>query len=293
MTGPKKNTACHCLYLKDLYRLSLAPGKRPEKWRKGVAKEIGAVFRTVRCNGWHRFRRVADAGSKGFTLVEMLLALTLFALVVSMLYTGFNTVMTPVNTFKSGRDGHEAGLNAMRRIKWDLLSVCLTRNAVYIPANRRPAQDVDRFRFVCRPQTIGQSQHPFSRLRFASFEHLEFNRERDGAIGIIIYQVQPGSNDTWVLQRRDLASVLHRSQDEETDAEPGPVLCDRVKAFELKFMDHQGNVHNEWDSESPDFKFETPAAVTIRLETGDSQTSYVFETTVRLPVARKHSGTEK
>ncbi len=230
-----------------------------------------------------------DGGSGGFTLVEMLLALTIFALVISILYAGFNTVMNPVNSVRSARDSHEAGRNAMMRIKWDLLSLCLTRNAVYIPSDRLASRDSDRFRFVCRTQPIGQSRNSFSHLRFASFEHLGFNRESDGAIGIIIYQVRPGQDNTLVLQRRDLASALYSPLDEETDSGTGPVLCERVKAFELKFMDREGNFHGEWDSDSSDFKFETPAAVIIRLETSDSNQSYVFETTVRLPVVRKNN----
>ncbi|PIE60956.1 MAG: hypothetical protein CSA29_05795 [Desulfobacterales bacterium] len=282
MIRSKKNTAPRTVSLMHSFhtRLTrLAPGK---VWETRLKRTDNG--KEDRCRITKSVNR-----SGGFTLIEMLLALSIFALVISTLYTGFNTVMSPVNSFRFGRVNHEAARNAMSQIKRDLLSVCLTRQAAYLSSDRQPSQEADRFRFLCETQSVGQSQNSFSRLRFASFEHLTFNREYADAIGIITYEVRPGAGGTLVLQRRDLASVLSPSLDNDTASQTHPILCDRVKAFELKFMDREGNFHEEWDSDSSDYNYESPVAVSIKLETGDANQSYLFETTVRLPVERKNN----
>jgi general secretion pathway protein J len=80
---------------------------------------------------------------EGFTLVEILMALTIFAIAMTTLFTAFNTVISGVEPLKSGMDDFKSARIAMDRIQTDLMSLCLTLDPAYLPppdADRRSIQ---------------------------------------------------------------------------------------------------------------------------------------------------------
>jgi general secretion pathway protein J len=172
--------------------------------------------------------------------------------------------------------------NAMDRIKMDLKSLCLTHDSVYSRPDMEGNEDPDRFRFIS--EMVSLDTQSFSQLRFASFEHLGFNR-KTSRVGIITYYTQPSEEGFLVLKRSDVAAVFY-DDTREDNAGNDPVLCERVTSFELSFMDQDGNPHENWDSDSSDFDFATPYSIQIKLEIGDGQRSNVFETTMVLPTQR-------
>jgi len=220
----------------------------------------------------------------GFTLVEVLLAMAIFAVAITTIFAAFNTVISSINPMNTRIDDYEMAQTAMDRIQKDLLSLCLTHNPVYSPPNMEDTDKKDRFRFVS--QTISFEPYVFSHLRFASFEHLSFKTESKGAIGIITYYVELLDTGDLVLKRSDVNSVFF-DEKTETNTAFDPVLCTRITAFKFNFIDEQGKEYELWDSDAPDFGYATPFAIKISLSIGDDEKSQFFSTTLVLPTFRE------
>jgi general secretion pathway protein J len=220
----------------------------------------------------------------GFTLVEVLVAVTIFGIVVSMLFASFNMVISNVNPINLGLDEYEMAQNAMDRIKRDLNSLCLTHAAVYSRPDVEENDDSDRFRFISKINSL--DTRSFAQLRFASFEHLGFNPDKISRIGIITYYAQASEEGSISLKRSDVGAVFYDETNEINDGND-PVLCERITLFELLFTDQDGTRHENWDSDASDFYFATPYSIQIKLGIGDGQRSNIFVTTLVLPTQRE------
>jgi general secretion pathway protein J len=221
---------------------------------------------------------------EGFTLVEVLVAVTIFAIAISTLFGSFNIVISNVDPIKAGLDNYEMGQNTMDRIQKDLMSLCLTRDPIYTQPGLEGFDDPDRFRFVSKK--IFLAGNSFSQLRFASFEHLAFDKDQKNRIGIIKYYVESSEDGTIVLKRSDIGSVFY-NEAIEYNTKNDPVLCEKIKSFELVFIDQEGNTYENWDSDSSNFDFSTPYSITIKLEIGDQKKTDFFTTTIILPILRE------
>lgn len=223
----------------------------------------------------------------GFTLVEILLALTIFAIAMTTLFTAFNTVISGVEPLKSGMNDFKSARIAMDRIKTDLMSLCLTLDPAYLlPPEADPDAPPDQFRFVSETGFLNGSQ--FSQLRFAAFEHLAFSPRDVNRIGIIRYYVDVRDDSAFVLKRHDIGAA-YADDDKTGIRSTDPVLCDRILAFDVTFTDQNGDPKDTWNSDGSDFGYGTPLAATIQLEVGDEQKSARFETSIFLPVFREIS----
>jgi len=225
------------------------------------------------------------SNNRGFTLVEVLIAVTIFGIVVSTLYSSFNIIISNINPMNTSLDDYGMAQNTMDRITKDLASLYLTSNAIYSPPDMETDDNaIDRFRFVS--QAISINANSFSQLRFASLEHISFNRNQKPGIGIIKYYTEKSENGAIVLKRSDIGLIFYDGNQED-DSYNEPVLCERVLAFKLEFTDHEGKNYEEWDSDSSDFNFASPYSINIKLEIGDDNKTNVFETTIVLPVQRE------
>jgi general secretion pathway protein J len=221
---------------------------------------------------------------KGFTLVEVLVAVTIFGIAISTLFGSFNIVISNIDPIKAGLDNYEMGQNTMDRIQKDLMSLCLTRDPIYTQPGFEEFDDPDRFRFVSKK--IFLDGNSFSQLRFASFEHLAFDKDQKSRIGIITYYVESSEDGTIVLKRSDIGSVFY-NETVEYNTKNDPLLCEKIKTFELMFIDQEGNTYENWDSDSSNFDFSTPYSIKIKLEIGDPKKSDFFATTIVLPILRE------
>lgn len=219
----------------------------------------------------------------GFTLIEILVSLTIFAIIILTLFTTFNTATSGVETMKTSVNDYQKAQIAINRIKKDLSSLCLTLDPTYLPPDITDKNIPDRFRIVSETSLLGDSE--VTTLRFASFGHLVFSQEDTNKIGIIKYYVD-AQDDYLVLKRSD-TGLFFFNENQENDPVKDPVLCDRILTFKVEFIGQEGDIKNTWNSDASDFGYGTPIAAKIRLEVGDTLQADCFETTILLPVVRE------
>jgi general secretion pathway protein J len=228
------------------------------------------------------------ARQAGFTLVEVLVAVTIFGMVITTLLVTFNAVITRVDPVTAAMDQRQAAVTAMDRITADLGALHLATGPAYrLPDMEKEETGPDPFRFVS--DTLFVQGERFSRLRFASFEHLDLTGTRPGRIGVIQYYVTEADEGGRELRRSDTGLRFHDPVAPDfSAADPrDPVLCERVLEFETLFMDWAGETRDTWHSDAPESGFSTPRGVIIRLRAGDEHRSEHLETTLVLPLFRK------
>lgn len=231
-------------------------------------------------------RRLNDAYSRrGFTLIEILIAIAIFAVVVTTIFSSFRAVLSRNEAIRQGEDAYEMARSCMNRIVMDLTSLYIEGPPMY----RKPEfnDPPHPYRFVAEQSFTG-SRH-FTRLRFASTAHLPMGGQTGGGLAEIVYYVprQSYSQTETVLKRADRPYPYDLDPDfQENDADP--VLCEDVTEFSLTFYDEEGNTHEEWNSESDRFRYATPRMVAVKLRIErEGAYGHDFFSRIPLPVSRE------
>ena len=218
----------------------------------------------------------------GFTLFEILIAIFIFAIVMTTVLGAYDAIFSKVETIEKYSTNYQMAENCLHRMLFDLQSIYVTDKIEYKPPDMSDPGDPHRF--------VGDSSasggNTFSKLRFTALAHLPFGNRPAVGIAEIIYYVQPADDDTFVLRRSDKLSPYPAFEEKSTD----PILCRRVRSFVIRFYDEEGEVSDRWNSDQDEFKYSTPRSVGIELEFGNAPNPYVFETQVMLPVYRTKTG---
>jgi len=127
----------------------------------------------------------------------------------------------------------------------------------------------------------------FSRFRFASSAHMSLTSDTRSGIAAIVYYVTRTRDDRYALKRADNLPPYPKFPQGFEEKAADPVLCDNVKSVQFIYYDEEGREHDNWDSDSREFKYATPAAIKITIEIGDESHSAFFGTTVTFPVFRE------
>ena len=222
------------------------------------------------------------AGCRGFTLLEVLLAMAMLALVVSMVAIALSGSLKVIGaTEDQGEIYHRARI-AMQRISDDLASAVLTEGVEFVGTEQ---------------EVSGESTGDV--LRFASMAHVVFSpRNQLPGMGIVGYEVVPDR------ERAGMLALLRSDRlfrpGEEFDRQPAAgerfLLCDRLRSVRFTYLDQQGEEHDQWDTRQdagdPDRERRLPVAVTCRLEfwlDRNQETSLSFSTTVLVPAGLIHA----
>ena len=225
---------------------------------------------------------VCRENNAAFTLLEILIAMFIFAIVLSTIYTSYTGAFRIVDDTESQTDIYEMARIALERMHEDLESVYIPEN----PKSSAPEEPASSlFEFIGEDKEIeGRSADP---LRFTSTAHLVFSEE-DEASGTaeIAYYVEEGDEgEGFVLYRSD-TSTFEEKPEEQTG---GLVLCDSLVSVSFAYYDDEGEVSDDWDSTSDQLKNQIPRMVSILLEfqnKSDPETPFKFLTTVALPVGQ-------
>jgi len=216
----------------------------------------------------------------GFTLLEILIALFIFAIVLSTIYSSYVGTSRIVNETE-----YQADIYSMARITLDRMHEDL--ESVYVSQNPEPAEsDEDN---ITGSDFVGDDTEIDGRdadsLRFLSRAHIIFS-EKDQPSGTARIEY-------YVKQIEEESSfVLHRSDTPELDDPPsqgtgGLVLCEKLLSIDFTYYDEEGEEYDNWDSTAEAFEGKIPSMVSILLEFEnklDAETPYKFLTTVTIPM---------
>jgi len=212
----------------------------------------------------------------GFTLLEVLLAITVLGVVMAMLSLSLSSTLKVVEATEQQEEVFFLAQTAMRRITEDLAAAVSTGNVPFTGQN-------STFR-----------DRRADSLVFTSQAHLVLNPEQQRpGVAIIRYQLKADlederrwkllRSDTLVLPGVDFAGGLSASE----AAEPAFLLADSVRALQFRYFDRNGQEFDSWQEEERSEKEkkpgQLPAAVECTLEfwiDPDKEISQSFSTRV-------------
>jgi len=219
----------------------------------------------------------------GFTLIEILIAISIFAVVLTTIYTSYTGTFRVVNETESQAEIYQMARIALERMLEDLESAYIPKN----PETENPEENHRR-----RPsQFVGEDGEIKGRcadtLRFTSRAHINLSgQEQDpGTVEIGYYVMENEEGDDFVLYRSDRPMFEEAFPLEEAG---GLVLCERLMSVDFTYHEEGGEVCDSWDSASDAFKDRLPEMVSISLEfvnSSNPEVSFRFTTSVALPMS--------
>ena len=233
----------------------------------------------------------------GFTLLEILIAIFIFAVVLSIIYSAFLGTSRVINETEE-----EAEIYSMARITLDRMLDDL--ESLYVPQNPAEPTEPDSDK-VTGADFVGEDKEldgrPADSLRFMSRAHIVFSEEdRPSGTAAIEYYVKESDDEE---EGEEPHFVLFRSDTPELEEVPGKgtgglVLCEKLVSIDFTYYDAEGDEHDSWDTTAEAFEGRIPSMVSISLElenTRDPEAPYKFFTTVAIPMggeAKKAEGNE-
>jgi type II secretion system protein J len=220
------------------------------------------------------FRQSAKAA--GFTLLEILIALAILALVLSSLFSAYSETITTTELVETSREVDQAARLTLAQMADDLKSLYL-QEVKGDPVN-------SPYRFLGKSeQSEGESLELMS---FASTGHLGFESTGPSmSINRITYVLSKSEAGEryFKLLRRERPFADFEGGGEATEVE----LADNVEELVVSYEGDGGTTVTAWDSVSPEQGGRPPRLVQIRLKVaaGSPGESRTF-TAVVAPMAR-------
>ena len=226
-------------------------------------------------------RSAGRDAAQGFTLLEIMVAIFIFAVVITTVFGSFRTVFSSADAVGGDVAVYETARTCLGRMATDLAALQVTLYPRYsVPEFNEPE---DPYRFVGDATDVAGAS--FGRLRFASLAHLPLNRDPRSGVCRVVYYVHPKDDDTLVLRRADHLYPFPEFEESVDD----PVLCDNLLALEFGYWAADGEINTSWDSESTDNGHATPRAVEVRLTVGTPARPQIFTTRIPLYAFRESS----
>lgn len=219
------------------------------------------------------------ATDKGFTLLEVLLAVTVLGVVVAMLSLSLGGTLRVVAATEQQEAAHHQAHTALRRLTADLASAVQAGEIAFTGQAGVDGAEGDA--------EAGEL------LRFVSLAHLVFNpAPQRSNEAMIAYRVVPDADDRRRLKLLRADTVVLPGIDAEAaqDDEIPFLLADNLRAVRLAYLDREGREYDGWGSEQEAADQAEPrplpAAVRCTLEfwlDADSETFQAFTTAVLVP----------
>ena len=222
------------------------------------------------------------ASDRGFTLLEVLLAMTVLAVVVAMLTLSLSGSMRVFDGAEQDEEIYSMAQTALQRISEDLASAFASKDSLFVG------------------ESVMEDGHRADTVQFCSLAHVVFNPEKQKpGLGLISYRLEeePGGGGTFRLVRSDQLLLPVEEKEEDSELSPAFILADDLRSFQLTYFDRTGQEFDNWpqeveqqpaeEAQNPTAVPQLPAAVHCILEFWDDReegTTQIFSTRVLLPV---------
>lgn len=220
--------------------------------------------------------------SRGFTLLEVLLAMSVIGAVLTMLTLSLSGSLRMVDGVEEEAETYSMAQVAMQRISADIAAAFADKQALFTGSSQL------------------ENGYRSDTLQFGSMAHLVFNpqKQRPGP-ALIAYRLEQDVEDhrQYRLLRVDEPLLPEIEEEEQTasenDAQPeGFVLAENLRSLQFTYFDRQGQEFDSWqaevDEDNPNKQSGLPAAVHCVLEfwvDPERDTTLIFSTRIVLPVA--------
>jgi len=218
----------------------------------------------------------------GFTLLEILIAISIFVVVLTTIYTSYTGTFRVIDETESQAETYRMAGIAMERMLEDLESIYISKRE----ENPETGEETPySFQFVGEDREI--KGRCADTLRFISRAHINLSgKKQDAGMTEIGYYVKENDEgDNFVLYRSDRPVFEEVFPLEEEIG--GLVLCERLVLVNFTYYEENGEVRESWDSTSDALKDKIPKMVSIILEFENSSNPEVpfrFMTSVALPI---------
>ncbi|MCP4366815.1 MAG: prepilin-type N-terminal cleavage/methylation domain-containing protein [Deltaproteobacteria bacterium] len=214
----------------------------------------------------------------GFTLIEVIIAILIFAIIITTLFSSFDAFLISSETVKDEITHDEKIRNIFKRISMDL-------EAIYVlqPPRYQPPQfdsDPDPYRFIGEETTMGQDS--VSSMIFTSLAHVTLGADQRTGVARIAYYLKENKTDTYDLYRSDALFPFP----EEIESCYDPILCKDISAFKIIYKNGDNDPYEIWDSDAKEFQYGFPASVDIKIFFGSDENSRIFEFSIDLATGR-------
>ncbi len=210
--------------------------------------------------------------NKGFTLMEIFMAILIFSIVVFTLFSTWSAFMKSGQQVIQEVKGNEGHHNAISRITMDLEQLFV----IHPPRYEKPRFDSDPDPYRFEGREVNNSAGTFPYISFASFAHLQTGFESRPGVARIAYYVKADKNNLLNLYRAD--NLAPFPEDETSCADP--VLLQNISKFEVRYLDQNGDEHRYWDSDSKEFNHMFPSKVNLRILFKENEQTRVVGTTI-------------
>ncbi len=223
-------------------------------------------------------------GQSGFTLIEVLIAVTILAVISFLVFQAMGTSTASKERFEKKDQSFRAAALALGILSRDLASAVLFSNPEFLGVSS--SGDI-RTKSVF----IGTDNGEQDRIVFESLAHVRYLKDvKESDQAEFSFFVEPSEiegPDGEMISAYALKKREQSPPDDNTD-EGGTVmtLLEGIKAFNLRYYDlKKAEYVEQWDSTSIDFQNRMPRAVEITLviqDPVDEDVEIPFKTTVML-----------
>jgi general secretion pathway protein J len=221
------------------------------------------------------------AGARGFTLMEVLIAIFILVTVLSTIYASYTGTLRIVEETQSQAEVYQVARIALERITEDLESVYVspaTRAVLTGPLGLEDEETLTGFEGEMN-EIAGQRADS---MRFFSRAHLVFG-ERDlpcGTAEIGYYVEEDEAGESLMLYRTDRLKV----EEAPEEGTGGLLLCEGLASVGFTYIDAEGEEYEDWEGSEKG----VPRVVSVSLafvNPSDVENPLRFVTSVALPLS--------
>lgn len=205
----------------------------------------------------------------GFTLLELLIAISIFGMVIGIAYSSYNASFSIINTTEKSAKTYAKARTAMERIMGDLESLYIGNDLLF------------------QGSSENISGHRADTLLFTSTSFIQLHPEEMPSGHLLIHYTVEEDPD-------GVSLLLYRSQyspqaDEETIKDSRLLLCDNLLEVALTYLDKDGDERENWGEDEDDKDTSAlPSLIRISLRFNDSKNDEpgtLFTSALTLPMA--------